>query len=227
MNIKKILLIAVILSLFVLSKVMGWWDFLTFEYYQNNRDMLLEVVNENYLLSSLLFVLIYIGVTALSIPGATIMTLTGGYIFSYIGVIHVNLGATAGATLAFLASRYIIGSTIQEKYADNLIRLNKEIDENGSNYMLMLRFIFVFPFFLLNLLAGLTKIPTTKFIWTTSLGILPGSMAYIYAGKQLKEINSLSDVLSFNVILAFIFLTIIAILPVLITKLRDLMKSKN
>jgi uncharacterized membrane protein YdjX (TVP38/TMEM64 family) len=218
MRYKKILLLAILAAVFATSYFAGLWDYLTFEYYKANRDAFVTAVKENYILSSIIFISVYIGVTALSIPGATIMTLTGGYIFGYIGVIHVNIGATAGATAAFAAARYIAGESLQRKYADKLERLNRELEVNGRNYLLMLRFIFVFPFFLLNLLAGLTKIPLTTFVWTTSLGILPGSMAYIYAGKQIQNIDSPSDIFTLNMMLAFIFLGVVALLPVLIQK---------
>ncbi len=223
----KIILIAVIAGLFALSYFAGLWDFLTFEYYRANRDSLLEAVHANYFISSIIFIAVYIAVTALSIPGAVILTLTGGYLFGYAGIIHVNIGATTGATAAFLAARYIAGGSLQQKYSDKLIKLNREIETNGKNYMLMLRFIFLFPFFLLNLLAGLTKIPLTTFIWTTSLGILPGSLAYIYAGTQATDINSPGDILSIKVMMAFVFLTVIAVIPVVVEKFLKRKVNEN
>jgi uncharacterized membrane protein YdjX (TVP38/TMEM64 family) len=163
-------------------------------------------------------------VAGFSLPGATIMTLAGGFLYTFfIGALYVNVGATAGATLAFLFARYIAGKSLQEKYGGRLEKFNSELDRNGWSYLLTLRFIPVFPFFLINIFAGLTKIPLRTFVWTTSVGIFPGSLIYAYAGQQLGDIGSVKDIFSGRVLLAFLLLAGLAIFPTLYKKIK---KSK-
>ena len=174
-----------------------------------------------------IFVLIYIAAVALSIPGATILTLTAGFLFGFIGVIYVNIGASAGAVLAFLAARYLIGDWVQRRYGEKLASFNKEIAENGYNYLLTLRFIPLFPFFLINIFAGLTRVPLTVFAWTTMVGILPGSFVYIYTGRQLGIIDKPGDILSWQIILAFVLLGLLVLSPVVIKKFMKKERSNS
>jgi uncharacterized membrane protein YdjX (TVP38/TMEM64 family) len=164
---------------------------------------------------------IYIVVVALSIPGATILTLGGGFLFGVLwGVIYVNAGATTGATLAFLFCRYVAGEWVQNKYQDKLNNFNRELSKNGYRYLLALRLVPVFPFFLINICAGLTKIPLRTFVWTTSLGILPGSLVYAFAGSQLSAIESVEDIFSAKILSAFILLALFVIFPVLFNYIK-------
>jgi uncharacterized membrane protein YdjX (TVP38/TMEM64 family) len=217
---KKILLLAVIVALIVLVRVSGAYEYLTFENFRTYKDNLTTFVEANYVQAVLIYIGVYILVAALSIPGATVLTLSGGFLFGLIGVVYVNLGATIGAILSFLAARYLLGSWIQDRYKGRLAAFNKEIDENGYYYLLTLRFIPLFPFFLINVFAGFTRVPLSIFIWTTALGIIPGSFVYIFAGTQLGSITSLSDVISWKILLAFALLGIFALVPVAVKKLR-------
>jgi len=217
---KKILLLAVMLSLIALIRISGAYEYLTFENFKTYKDNLMGFVEANYIQSVLIYICVYILVAALSVPGATVLTLSGGFLFGLIGVVYVNLGATAGAILSFLAARYLLGSWIQSRYGDRLSAFNREIDENGYFYLLTLRFIPVFPFFLINIFAGFTRVPLSIFIWTTALGIIPGSFVYVFAGTQLGSITSLSDVVSWKILLAFALLGIFALVPVVVKKLR-------
>jgi len=179
-----------------------------------------EFVTNRPILSGLAFAGVYVGVTGFTLPGAAILTLLSGALFgSILGTILVNIGATAGATLSFLAARFVFGSSIQKKYATQLTKFNREVEENGAQYMLVLRLIPAFPFFLINPLAGLSKIPISTFIWTTSLGIIPGSFVYAFAGKQLASIDSVGGILSPGMIVAFGLLATLALLPVAWKKL--------
>ena len=175
----------------------------------------------NYILSVLMFICLYILMVALSIPGATLLTLSAGFLFGFIGILYVNMAATIGAAAAFVAARYLLGEWVQRRYADRLAAFNREIDENGYNYLLTLRFIPLFPFFLINIFAGFTRIPLVVFVWTTSVGIIPGSFVYIFAGTQLGSIRSLADVISWKILLAFVLLGAFAVMPVIIKKARS------
>ena len=226
-NQKRIVVALCITALIIFIRVFGLHELLNFETFRQYRDQLLSITNEHYFLTASVFVVTYIIVVALSIPGATILTLTAGFLFGFVGVLYVNAGATAGAVLAFLSARYLIGDWIQKRYGDRFESFNKEIAENGYNYLLTLRFIPLFPFFLINIFAGLTRIPLITFAWTTMIGILPGSFVYIYTGRQLGGIDKPGDILSLQIILAFVLLGFLALSPVIIKKILKIKRRKE
>lgn len=215
---KKILVALFIAAIIVGIRVFGLDHLLSMETFREYRDQLLTFTSQHYFPTVAVFIVIYVVAVALSIPGATILTLTAGFLFGFTGVIYVNIGASGGAILAFLAARYVIGEWIQKRYGEKLASFNREIAENGYSYLLTLRFIPLFPFFLINIFAGLTRVPLTTFAWTTIIGILPGSFVYIYAGRQLGVIDKPGDILSWQIILAFVLLGLLVLSPVLIKK---------
>jgi uncharacterized membrane protein YdjX (TVP38/TMEM64 family) len=217
---KRILLVLMLVAAALLIRMTGWHEYITLQNLQAYAGSLQERVQDSYLQSVLLFIGIYILVTGFSIPGAAVMTLAGGYLFGVIlGALYVNVGATMGAFLAFLAARFILGNWIHERYGDRLARFNREIHENGYSYLLTLRLIPIFPFFMINFFAGLTAIPSRTFLWTTSLGIIPGSLVYAFAGRQLATVTSVGDIFSINMLAAFVLLGLFALLPVVLKKL--------
>ncbi|PKN17376.1 MAG: TVP38/TMEM64 family protein [Deltaproteobacteria bacterium HGW-Deltaproteobacteria-6] len=220
----KILIALGFAAILVLIRVFGWDQLLSMEVFRQHRDQLLTFTGEHYLFTVAIFMLIYIAAVALSIPGATVLTLTAGFLFGFYGLIYVNIAASLGAVMAFLAARYLLGDWIQTRYKEKLASFNSEIAENGRHYLLTARLVPVFPFFLINVLAGLTRVPLATFTWTTMAGILPGSFVYIYAGRQLGIIDKPGDILSWPVMTAFVLLGILVISPVLA---RKLMKSKS
>lgn len=214
---KKAILIILIIALIIFLRFIGIENYINFQIIQNNREYLLSLVNKNYFISALIFVVIYILSTALFLPVAIPLTLTGGFLFGvFIAVILVNIGATIGAACTFLIVRYLLGNFIQAKYADKLNKFNNNIELYGANYLLLARFIALIPFFVINLLAGLTKIPLKTFIWTTSVGIIPGSIIYAYAGRQIIGINSLNEIFSPKIIIAFLLLVLFGLLSIAI-----------
>lgn len=221
---KKILIALVIAAIVIGVRVFGLDHLLTLESFRQYRDQLQAFTAQHYFATVVVFIGIYIVAVALSIPGATILTLTAGFLFGFFGVIYVNIGASCGAILAFLTARYLIGDWVQKRYGERLASFNREIDENGYNYLLTLRFIPIFPFFLINIFAGLTRVPLSTFAWTTIVGILPGSFVYIYTGRQLGIIEKPGDIFSWQIILAFVLLGLLVLSPVLI---RKVMKKKN
>ncbi|MHC5074298.1 MAG: FAD-dependent oxidoreductase, partial [Planctomycetota bacterium] len=220
-NRKRLMLVVIVLALLIGLRLSGVGDKFTLENLQSNAARLKEFSNGHYLISVLAYILIYIAVTAFSLPGATILTLAGGFLYTFfIGALYVNIAATSGATLAFLFSRYIAGQSIQNRYGDKLARFNDELNRNGARYLLTLRFIPIFPFFLINVFAGLTNIPLKTFVWTTSVGIFPGSLVYAYAGQQLGTIESVGDIFTGKVLAAFLLLAAFAFVPAIYNKIK-------
>ncbi len=212
---KKIFLLLLLVALIVLARYSPLGSVLTFENLKQHRESLIAFVRSNYLTSATAFIAVYVLTTALSIPGAVILTLAGGFLFGTVAsTLYGDVGATAGASLAFLSARYLVGNRLQERYQSQLKRFNDEIERNGTSYLLVLRFIPVFPFFLINFLAGLTKIPIRTFFWTTAVGIIPGTAVFAFAGQQIGSINSLSEVLSRKVLGAFVVLALFTLAPV-------------
>ena len=219
---KKVIIVLIIITLIVVSRLLGVDTYLSLEQLQHNALKLKDFVSENYVTSGVSYIVMYIVSVALSIPGATILTLAGGFLFgTIIGAAYVNIGATVGATFIFLFSRYLFGDSLQKKYVDKLAAFNREIDTNGYSYLLTLRFIPLFPFFLINICAGLTRVPLWTFVWTTSIGIFPGSLVYAFAGSRLNYISSVQDIFSPKVLIAFVALGCFALMPTIIKRFRQ------
>jgi len=216
---KKLIIVLLIIAVLIALNMSPIGSYLTLSNLKENSDMIKDIVDMNYLIAVLIFIAVYIAVVGLSVPGATVMTLTAGFMFGPIlGTVYSNLGATTGAILVFLAARYLIGESVQRKYKSKLLKINNEIKKHGPNYMLTLRFIPLFPFFLINLAGGLSKIKLRTFAWTTAVGIIPGSFAYAYAGSELAKVTTLASVLSPGIIAAFVLLGVISFVPVLIKR---------
>jgi uncharacterized membrane protein YdjX (TVP38/TMEM64 family) len=190
-------------------------QFLSLAALKDNRNHLLAFTEANYIGAAALFILCYVVVAGLSLPGATILTLAGGFLFgSVFGTLLVNLGATSGATLAFLAARYLLRDWVEQKFGKWLDPLQQGFAKNAFNYLITLRLIPLVPFFVINLVSGLTRMNVGTYMVATSLGIIPGSFVYAYAGRQLGTINSLKEIASPNVIAAFILLGFLALVPI-------------
>lgn len=186
---------------------------------KQNRDHLLAFTEANYVSAVVLFILAYIMVTGLSLPGAVILTLAGGFLFgSVFGTLFVNLGATTGATLAFLAARYLLRDWVEQKFGKWLGPVQQGFTKNAFSYLITLRLIPLFPFFVVNLVSGLTRMNVGSYVAATALGIIPGSFVYAYAGRQLGTINSLREIASPNVIAAFVLLGLLALVPIVYKK---------
>ena len=196
--------------------------YVSLEALQANRDDLLAYTNANFTAAVFLYVAVYILQTAFSLPGGALMTLAGGFLFgSILGTIFVNVGATTGATLAFLAARYVLRDWVERTFGERIEPIQAGFAQNAFSYLLTLRLIPAFPFFLVNLVSGLTRIPLGTYVIGTSIGIIPGSFVYAFAGRQLGAINSLADIASPPVLLAFTFLGLLALVPILHRKFAE------
>lgn len=195
-------------------------QYLSLDALKANRDGLLAFTQANYAAAVALFIVSYAVVTGASLPGAVILTLAGGFLFgSGLGTLYVNAGATTGATLAFLAARYLLRDWVEGKFGNRLHAIQEGFRQNAFSYLLTLRLIPLFPFFLINLVSGLTRVSVGTYVAATAIGIIPGSFVYAYAGRQLGTINSLAEIASPRVLLAFTLLGLLAMVPVVYRKL--------
>jgi len=171
------------------------------------------------------FFLFYVVVAGLSLPGAVILTLAGGAIFGLAkGLLVVSFASSIGATLAFLAARYLFRDAIQNKFSAKLTRINDNIEKDGAFYLFTIRLVPVFPFFLVNLVMGLTKLKTTVFYIVSQLGMLAGTAVFVNAGTQLARIDSLAGILSPKLIASF---ALLGVFPLAAKKLVNLLKNKK
>lgn len=218
---KKVIIVGILALGVAAFFYFGLGEYFSLTVLQENRDRLLDFTAANYLLAMVIFVGVYIAQTAFSLPGGAILTMAGGLLFGAVfGTLLVNIGATVGATLAFLAARYVLRDWVERKFGATLEPLQNGFADNAFSYLLMLRLIPAIPFFVLNLAAGLTRMRLGAYAAATALGILPGSFVFAYAGRKLGSINSLGEILSTPVILAFVFLALLALLPVVYRKLK-------
>ena len=180
---------------------------------KQQRDGLAELASDRPAQTIGVFIAVYILMAALSLPGAAIMTIAGGTIFGLTsGTIAVSFASSIGATLAFLAARFLFRDGVQKRFGDRLAGINEGIDRDGGFYLFSLRLVPIFPFFVINLVAGLTTLRTWTFYWVSQLGMLPATIVYVNAGTQLGQVESLGDILSPSLIGAFVLL---AALPVI------------
>jgi uncharacterized membrane protein YdjX (TVP38/TMEM64 family) len=226
MNRKKILILVFAVLLIGLFFYFDLWRYLTLSSLKANRDGLAEYYEQHRFVTLAVFVTVYILQTALSLPGATVLTVAAGAVFgAALGTVYVNIGATTGATLAFLAVRYLFREPVQHKFGQRLEKINTELETRGLNYLLFLRLVPLVPFFLINLGAGLTRLPLRTFFIGTMIGIIPGSFVYCNAGASLATITSMGDIISPRVLGAFALLGLFALLPVAYNKLVSKKKT--
>jgi pyruvate/2-oxoglutarate dehydrogenase complex dihydrolipoamide dehydrogenase (E3) component/uncharacterized membrane protein YdjX (TVP38/TMEM64 family) len=175
--------------------------------------------------AALLFFAAYVAVTALSLPGATVMTLAGGAIFGLgWGLLIVSFASSIGATLAFLASRWLLGDWVQQRFGDKLATLNAGVAREGGFYLFTLRLVPVVPFFVINLAMGLTPMRPATFYWVSQLGMLAGTAVYVNAGTQLAGIRSLSGIVSPGLLGSLVLL---GIFPLVAKKLADMVRTRR
>jgi uncharacterized membrane protein YdjX (TVP38/TMEM64 family) len=195
--------------------------YLTLSSLKANRDALVAFYENHRVAMVSGFIAVYVIQTALSLPGAAVLSLAAGAIFGAImGTLYANIGATVGATAAFLVARYLFHNVIQKKFGPRLEKLNRELETRGLNYLLFLRLVPVFPFFLINLGAGLTRMPLRTFFLGTMVGIIPGSFVFCNAGASLATIDSMSEIASPRVLGSFALLGLFALVPVLYQKMK-------
>ena len=202
-------------------------SYLSFEVLADNRDWLIAHVAENALISALSFILVYIGAVAFSVSGATILTLTGGFLFgTLIGGLYAIIGATTGATVLFLIARTSLGEMFRPRTEGVLAKLKDGFCRDSLNYLLFLRLVPLFPFWLINLAAAFFGVPTRIFALGTAVGIVPGALVYASVGNGLGvlldrgEVPDLGIIFSPVIFLPLLGLAVLSLVPVLLKRLR-------
>ena len=200
---KKLILGIVLIALIALL-ITQFGDQFTLENAKLQQAALADFISENFLVAAAIYFAAYVAITAFSIPGAAVVTLLGAALFGFwTSLLLVSFASTLGATLAFLSSRFLLRDWVQGKFGDKLNAINQGVERDGAFYLFSLRLIPVFPFFLINLLMGLTPISTARFYLVSQIGMLPGTAVYLNAGTQLAQIESLSGIVSPSVLASF------------------------
>jgi uncharacterized membrane protein YdjX (TVP38/TMEM64 family) len=222
---KKIILLAVIIGLAASVKLFHLGDYLTLSYIKESQQRFELLYSEHPFPVIASYMGIYILVTSLSLPGAAVMTLAGGALFGlYTGTIVVSFASSIGATLACFVSRFLLRDWVQSRFGEKLTAINQGISREGAFYLFTLRLVPIFPFWLINLLMGLTAMPLRTFYWVSQAGMLAATIVYVNAGKELSKIDSLSGILSLRLILSFAAL---GIFPIAAKRLVRLYKSRG
>ncbi|KUJ84171.1 MULTISPECIES: TVP38/TMEM64 family protein [Microbulbifer] len=225
---KKLLLIAGISALVVAFFLFDLNEWLTLDRLKQGQNQFAAWQAESPLLVGLLFTLLYILVTGLSLPGAAIMSLAAGALFGLLwGTVIVSFASSIGATLAFLVARYLLHDWVQTRFADRLQAINRGVEQEGAFYLFALRLVPVFPFFIINILMGLTRIRTWTFYWVSQVGMLPATVVYVNAGTQLAHIESLGDILSPGLVFSFVLLGTFPLLAKWALKAIKRLKAKG
>jgi uncharacterized membrane protein YdjX (TVP38/TMEM64 family) len=222
---QRLLIVAAIIIVVILFKILDLGQYLSLDYLKTSQDKFTQIYASHRLPVIASYMAIYIVVTALSLPGAAVMTLAGGAMFGFwIGVLVVSFASTIGATLACFVARFLLRDWVQNRFGEKLSRMNKGIEKEGAFYLFSLRLVPIFPFFVINLAMGLTPMKLWTFYWVSQIGMFPGTMVYVNAGKELGQIESLSSILSPGLIISFV---ILGLFPITVKKVLYLYKKKT
>src|SRR5688572_9800332 len=220
MSRSKLVVLVVLAALVAAFFVFDLKQYFSLEYFQSQRSAITAYVEANPIQAAVIYFLLYVAVTGLSLPGAAILTLVGGAVFGLLwGTVIVSFASSIGATLAFLASRFVLRDWVQGKFGDKLKPINDGVAREGAFYLFALRLVPAFPFFVINLVMGLTPIKTWTFYWVSQVGMLAGTIVYVYAGTQLGQFK-----ISAGLIFAFVLL---GIFPLVAKKVLDALKARK
>jgi len=222
---QKILIGVVLLSAVVAFKVFDLGQYFTLTYIKSSQEKFAHLYAEHRLMVILGYGVLYVLATSLSLPVAAVMTLAGGALFGlWTGTITVSFASTIGATLACVASRFLLRDWVQTKFGEKLKTVNDGIEKEGAFYLFTLRLVPIFPFWLINLVMGLTKMPLRRFYWVSQVGMLPATIVYVNAGKELAKIETLSGILSPGLIISF---AVLGIFPIAAKKMLSFYQRKK
>lgn len=223
-TVNRIIIIVAAILAAALFKYFDLGQYLTLAYLKESQEHFHQLYSEHRFMVIGGYMTIYITVTALSLPGAAVMTLAGGALFGLlIGTVVVSFASTIGATIACMVSRFLLRDWVQNKFGDRLQTINEGVSKEGAFYLFTVRLIPVFPFFIINLLMGLTKMKILTFFWVSQLGMLAGTIVFVNAGKELAKIDSLQGILSPGLLASFI---ILGLFPLTVKKLLELYRRR-
>jgi uncharacterized membrane protein YdjX (TVP38/TMEM64 family) len=224
---KRFLPVVILLLAIAAAFALGLADYVSFEQLEHNRGRLLEAVDRHPFLAPFAFTLLYALVIALSIPGGAILTMTGGFLFGVAaGTCYAVVAATLGATVVFLIAKTALGDSLRRRTGPAMRRMEAGFRENALNYLLFLRLIPVFPFWLVNLVAAFLGVPLTTYVVATAVGIIPGTLVYASVGNGLGAVfetggrPDLGIIFEPQIILPLVGLAVLAILPVAYRKIK-------
>ncbi|MCF8057476.1 MAG: TVP38/TMEM64 family protein [Desulfocapsa sp.] len=224
-HIKKASILVVILALILLFNLLNLGQYLNLTYLKESQAAFAAFYGDHRMITIFSYMFIYITATALSLPGAAILTLAGGALFGLVtGSIIISFSSTIGATLACIVSRYLLRDWVQAKFGDKLQKINDGMEKEGGFYLFTLRLVPIFPFFIINLVMGLTKIRLKTYYWVSQLGMFPATVVYVNAGKELGQIDSLAGILSPGLILSFVLL---GLFPITAKKILGRIRSSR
>ncbi|KKM06375.1 hypothetical protein LCGC14_1744620 [marine sediment metagenome] len=225
-TIERTALLTLVLGFIAAFFVLDLREYFTLHYLQARQESFGVFYAEHQALVIAGYMLLYIAMAALSLPGAAALTLAGGALLGLVtGAIAVSFASTIGATLACAASRFVFRDWIQRSFGgEKLSAINRGIEREGSFYLFTLRLIPVFPFFMINLLMGLSRLPLRSFYWVSQLGMLPGTIVYVNAGRELAKLDSLGGIFSPGIIISF---ALIGLFPITAKKLLGLYRKKR
>lgn len=223
-HLKKIAIIGVLVCVVAAFFALDLGQYLTLDYLKQSQEKFQALYHENKFSVLGSYIAIYIVVTALSLPGAAVMTIAGGLFFGLaVGTIAASIASTIGATLACFVARTLLRDWVYKKFGDKLQTINEGIDREGGFYLFTVRLIPIFPFFIINLVMGLTRMPLRTFFWVSQLGMLPVTMVYVNAGKEIGKIDSLAGILSPTLIASFV---ILGLFPITVKKVMQFIKPR-
>jgi uncharacterized membrane protein YdjX (TVP38/TMEM64 family) len=218
----RIALAALFVAVLVAFFALDGQRYLSLEAIKGNRDALLQFAANHYVEALAIGFIVYVAATAFSLPGGLVLSLTMGFIFGrWIGTLLIVIAATIGATLVFLAARYLFADAARRRMGALGQKLCDGFTANAFNYLLFLRLVPLFPFFLVNLAPAFTAISVRTFVIATLIGIIPGSFVYANLGQTLGRIDSLAGLVSTETIIALALLGLLALVPVVVRRLRS------
>jgi uncharacterized membrane protein YdjX (TVP38/TMEM64 family) len=210
--IKKLIIVALVAAIVAAFWIFDLQKYFTLEYVKSAQSQFMDAYQAHPVLVMGGYMLVYILVTGFSLPGAVPLSLAGGALFGlWLGVLLTSFASTIGATLACFLARFVLRDWVQGKFGDRLEPINRGIAREGAFYLFSLRLVPIFPFFVINLVFGLTSIKLWTFYWVSQLGMLPASFVFINAGKELGQLESLGGILTPSMIISFVLLGIFPI----------------
>ncbi|MBE0621703.1 MAG: FAD-dependent oxidoreductase [Burkholderiales bacterium] len=225
MNTRRLAILAVLIGAALAYYSFDLGRYLSLDFFKSQQAAIETWRAAQPVTAALIYFLAYVAVTGLSLPGAAVMTLAGGAIFGLLwGTLLVSFASTIGATLAFLVSRFLLRDWVEQRFGERLRTINAGIEREGGFYLLALRLVPAFPFFMINLAMGLTAIRTRTFYWVSQIGMFLGTVVYVNAGTQLAKIESLSGILSPGIVVSF---ALLGIFPLVAKKILERLRARK